>query len=135
MTRELRTIGAMLRLWCAKWHAAAAHDADGLCRPCTELYDYARQRLANCPFGPQKPTCVNCRIHCYGKRQREAVREVMRFAGPRMLLRHPWLTLAHLIDGRRPAPAPPAERRAAAALARRAAAEAAEVPLPDEARR
>lgn len=123
MTRELRTIAAMLRLWCREQHGAAAPDGDGLCAPCAELFDYARQRLANCPFGTEKPTCVNCRIHCYGKRQREAVREVMRYAGPRMPLRHPWLSIAHMIDGRRPAPPPPAEQRAAAVLAQRAAAE------------
>lgn len=32
------------------------------------------------------------------------MREVMRFAGPRMLARHPWLAIMHLIDDRRPAP-------------------------------
>jgi hypothetical protein len=29
---------------------------------------------------------------------------MMRFAGPRMLLRHPFLALAHLVDGLRKAP-------------------------------
>jgi hypothetical protein len=32
------------------------------------------------------------------------MREVMRFAGPRMLARHPWLAIMHLIDDRRPPP-------------------------------
>jgi hypothetical protein len=35
------------------------------------------------------------------------VRDVMRYAGPRMLTRHPWLAIAHLIDGQRPAPPRP----------------------------
>jgi hypothetical protein len=30
---------------------------------------------------------------------RERVREVMRYAGPRMLLHHPWLAICHLVDG------------------------------------
>jgi hypothetical protein len=30
---------------------------------------------------------------------REQVRRVMRFAGPRMLFRHPYLAFMHLIDG------------------------------------
>jgi len=38
---------------------------------------------------------------------REHVRIVMRYAGPRMLWRHPILAVRHLIDGRRPAPALP----------------------------
>ena len=33
---------------------------------------------------------------------RERVRQVMRYAGPRMLLRHPILALLHLRDERRP---------------------------------
>jgi hypothetical protein len=35
---------------------------------------------------------------------RARVKAVMRYAGPRMLLRHPVLGIAHVIDGRRPAP-------------------------------
>ena len=41
----------------------------------------------------------------------ERVREVMRFAGPRMLARHPYLALMHLVvDERRPAPELPRRR-------------------------
>jgi hypothetical protein len=36
---------------------------------------------------------------------RERIREVMRYAGPRMPLRHPILSIFHFIDGKRPAPA------------------------------
>ena len=118
LTRELRTIAVMLRIWCRDLHGDAARDAEGLCEACAELLEYARKRLAGCPFGPEKPTCVNCQIHCYGRRQREAVREVMRYAGPRMLLRHPWLALAHVIDGRRPAPPKPRGRPGAQGAAR-----------------
>jgi hypothetical protein len=35
---------------------------------------------------------------------KERVRDVMRYAGPRMLLRHPYLALMHLVDGKLPAP-------------------------------
>jgi hypothetical protein len=42
---------------------------------------------------------------------RERVTAVMRYAGPRMLLRHPWLALRHLLDGLRPAPPHPRESR------------------------
>jgi hypothetical protein len=118
LTRELRTIAVMLRIWCRDLHGDAARDAEDLCEACAELLDYARKRLAGCPFGPEKPTCVNCQIHCYGPRQREAVREVMRYAGPRMLLRHPWLALAHVIDGRRPAPPKPRGRPSAESTSR-----------------
>jgi hypothetical protein len=35
---------------------------------------------------------------------REKIRAVMRYAGPRMLFRHPIMTLWHYIDGRRKEP-------------------------------
>ena len=108
LTRELNTIAAVMRIYCAEHHGGAAHV--GACMDCASLQDYARKRLAGCPYGPEKPTCVNCQIHCYGPRQREAMRVVMRFAGPRMLWRHPVLAIAHLVDGRRPAPPKPVSK-------------------------
>ena len=107
IAREIDTIAAMLRIYCADHHPNDAHGRLGLCADCDGLLEYARKRLALCPYGADKPTCVNCQIHCYGRRPREAVREVMRYAGPRMLMRHPLLAIAHLVDGRRAAPPRP----------------------------
>ena len=111
LARELETIRAMLRIACRDRHGTA----EGLCTDCAALAEYAAKRLALCPYGPGKPTCVNCKIHCYGPRQREQVREMMRYAGPRMMLRHPFLALMHVVDGRRPAPPKPNEALANAA--------------------
>lgn len=108
LARELRTLDAMLRLHCGAHHDAAPRSAElDLCTDCATLLGYARKRLAACPFGPDKPTCANCQVHCYGPAQREAVRGIMRYAGPRMLVRHPVLALHHIVDGRRPAPPKP----------------------------
>jgi hypothetical protein len=107
LSRELNTIGAMLRIYCKDHHRDVARDAKGLCDECAALFDYARKRLAGCPYGPDKPTCANCQIHCYGPAQREQTRVMMRYAGPRMMWRHPYLALAHVLDGRRPAPPKP----------------------------
>ena len=105
LARELETIRAMLRIACHDRHGTA----EGLCADCEALADYAAKRLALCPYGPDKPTCVNCKIHCYGPRQREQVRDMMRDSGPRMMLRHPYLAIMHVVDGRRPAPPKPNE--------------------------
>jgi hypothetical protein len=40
-------------------------------------------------------------VHCYRAQQRERIRRVMRYSGPRMLLAHPLLALLHLLDARR----------------------------------
>jgi Nitrous oxide-stimulated promoter len=97
IAREKKTMAAMVRLYCRR-----KHGTDGtLCEECVELLDYATCRLDQCPYGPQKPTCAKCPIHCYKPQMRERVKEVMRFSGPRMLLRHPILAIGHLLDGRR----------------------------------
>ena len=43
-----------------------------------------------------KPTCRLCPIHCYKREMKERMRQVMRYAGPRMLLYHPLIALRHL---------------------------------------
>jgi Nitrous oxide-stimulated promoter len=107
LSRELKTIGVMLRIYCRDHHGAAARNDARLCDDCAALLGYARKRLAGCPYGPDKPTCANCQIHCYGPTQREAARVMMRYAGPRMIWRHPWLAIAHVLDGKRAAPPKP----------------------------
>jgi hypothetical protein len=97
LARELATLRAMSHVYCGDHHRAR----DGLCAECDELLQYAIRRLDRCVFGDDKPTCANCSVHCYSAAMRERVRLMMRYAGPRMLLRHPVLAAAHLIDGRR----------------------------------
>lgn len=103
LQREWRTIRAMVRIYCRRHHGGRGE----LCAECAELFDYARQRLERCPFGEDKPTCARCPIHCYKPSQRKRARAVMRFAGPRMLWRHPILAIRHLLDGRRRPPPRP----------------------------
>lgn len=98
LRREWQTMQKMVGIYCAAHHGSEAH-----CRECREFLDYARVRLEKCPYGPGKPTCANCPVHCYKPAHRERARTIMRYAGPRMLLRHPVLTIAHLLDGRRKA--------------------------------
>jgi Nitrous oxide-stimulated promoter len=110
LTREEKTIAAMIALYCRDHHAGdptapgppviGSGDA-GLCPDCAELLAYARLRLEKCRYGAKKPTCANCETHCYKPAMRERVREVMRYSGPRMLRRHPVLAVAHLADGRK----------------------------------
>jgi hypothetical protein len=104
LARELATIRAMAGIYCRDQHAAHAAARGSLCAECQDLMDYATRRLDRCVFGDDKPTCANCKVHCYSASMRERVRVVMRYAGPRMLWRHPLLALAHVVDGRREAP-------------------------------
>ena len=98
LEREKRTLSKMVALYCRKNHPP---ENAGLCNDCLALEAYALERITRCPFGHTKPTCANCTVHCYRPEQREAIRQVMRFAGPRMLLHHPWLAVQHLLDSLR----------------------------------
>ncbi len=97
--REQRTITAMLGIYCRDHHGGAP-----LCEDCSRLLDYAHRRLDVCPFGEAKPACNHCQVHCYSATMRERVKQVMRYAGPRMLTRHPVLALGHILDKLRKVP-------------------------------
>ncbi|MDD5370538.1 MAG: nitrous oxide-stimulated promoter family protein [Anaerolineaceae bacterium] len=100
LVREARTIQALVRIYCRDVHSRP----EGVCPDCQALIDYAQARLERCPFHVEKPTCTNCTVHCYQPAMRERVRIVMRYAGPRMLFRHPFLSLQHLWDAQRRPP-------------------------------
>jgi hypothetical protein len=101
LRREQQTIAAMFRIFCQQQHG----QAQGLCAGCQADLDYCRQRIDKCPYGESKPTCKNCVTHCYSASMQERVRTVMRYAGPKMLTRHPIATLLHLFWDARVKPA------------------------------
>ena len=96
IARERATMAKMVGIYCS-----AHHGVDTLCEECARFLDYAEVRLDKCPYGEDKPTCANCPIHCYKPELRERAKQIMRFSGPRMLLRHPILAIAHKLDGLR----------------------------------
>lgn len=91
--REKRVVGEMIRIYCR-----GNHHCKDLCPGCAELLRYASERSDLCPFLENKTFCSNCKIHCYRKERREQIRRVMRYAGPRMLWRHPILAIRHVIE-------------------------------------
>jgi hypothetical protein len=97
LQREWRTMQAMVGIYC-DGHAHAREAGADLCADCRGFLAYAARRLEKCPYGRSKPTCAKCPVHCYKPQPRQLAREIMKYAGPRMTLRHPWLSLAHLAD-------------------------------------
>lgn len=96
MSREYKTMEAMISIYCRRHHGKAEKR---LCSECEALVAYAHQRLGRCPFQENKTTCANCPVHCYNPYMREKVRGVMRYAGPRIAYLHPLLALLHFVDG------------------------------------
>lgn len=94
--KDTKTIEVMVRMYCAGLHKTKR----GFCRDCAGLLDYARMRLDKCPFGAKKPACAKCTVHCYSPSMRSKVTAVMKYAGPRMILKHPILSVLHSMRGR-----------------------------------
>lgn len=99
ISREKLTIKKMIDLYQAKCPQASAEPEHY-----EALFAYAQKRLDKCVFGEEKPACKQCPVHCYQPAKREEMKQIMRWAGPRMLWRHPILTVRHLIDDKRPVP-------------------------------
>lgn len=82
----------MVRIYCRKHH-----NQESLCAECNILLDYAHQRIDRCVFGREKPACKDCPVHCYAPRMKEKVKDVMRYAGPRMIYKHPVMAFMHMM--------------------------------------
>ena len=93
LDRERETLEAMLGIYCR-----GTHHSDGLCQECKELKEYAKKRLDTCRFGETKPVCGRCTVHCYKPDMQVKIRQVMKYAGPRIFFHHPGLAFEHVID-------------------------------------
>ena len=95
ISREKQTMGHMIRIYCkGKAHGQV------ICNDCSRLLAYSLLRLDKCPHGEKKGSCKSCKTHCYKEPQRTRIRQIMRYAGPRMMLRHPGITFRHIRDGK-----------------------------------
>ncbi|MFX0066637.1 MAG: nitrous oxide-stimulated promoter family protein [Candidatus Hermodarchaeota archaeon] len=97
MVRERKTVAAMIQIYCHGLH----NTKNELCTDCNDLLAYAEQRLESCPYQENKTTCANCSTHCYKPSMRKQIKTVMRYAGPRMMYKHPLLAVKHVLDGRK----------------------------------
>ncbi|WP_080797496.1 nitrous oxide-stimulated promoter family protein [Arabiibacter massiliensis] len=100
--REKRTISQMVALYCADNHDAAvrtevAHCGEAVCPDCARIDAYAVLRTERCRKMEVKTSCEECGNHCYAPAAREEIKQVMRYAGPRMLKKHPVAAVRHLM--------------------------------------
>lgn len=90
--REKKTVRKMIDLYCR--HSLGTSTTP---EEYKALADYACRRLDHCRYGEKKKACKHCPIHCYGTVQREQIRAIMRWVGPRMLFYSPLAALRHLL--------------------------------------
>ena len=95
ITREKKTIDKMVHVYCKAHHETKRNQ---LCDKCTAFLSYAYKRLDKCPFQEEKPTCGKCLVHCYQPQMKERAKIIMRYSGPRLILRSPGLALHHVFE-------------------------------------
>lgn len=91
--REKEVVGRMIELYCKKRLGMSVVSEEY-----KTLKAYAHKRLDMCKFGNEKPNCKKCPIHCYKPEMREKIREIMRWAGPRMMIYDPAAAIRHLLN-------------------------------------
>jgi len=69
---DAKTVAAMVRIYCRDKHGSRR---GALCGPCSNLLEYANERLEKCPFGEDKTTCRDCPIHCYRTAERTEMKK------------------------------------------------------------
>ena len=106
ISREKETIAKMIALYQKQCPQASVEEGHY-----QALNAYADKRLDKCVFGEEKPACKQCPVRCYQSAHLVELTLIMRWAGPRMLWRHPILTVRHLMDDRRPVPELPEKYR------------------------
>lgn len=93
--REKNTIRVMIQMYCNAHHNTSKGE---LCDQCNDILNYSYKRIEKCVFKNKKPACQTCPIHCFRIDYKQNIRKIMRYSGPRMLLRHPIKTILHYID-------------------------------------
>ncbi len=78
--REKKIVGLMVNKYCEE-----IHNNSSLCKDCNDLLEYTEKRLLSCPYIKNKPVCSKCDIHCYNKKQKDRIKEVMQTIGPKMI--------------------------------------------------
>ena len=92
--KDRRTLEAIGHIYCAAHHEGEK-DAAGLCPDCRNTIDATLQRATDCPFGHEH-NCQDCTVHCQRGEAQERIQEIMRYAAPRMMYKHPIMAAGYL---------------------------------------
>lgn len=94
--KDIRVLGKFVEVYCSGKHRAAEQapvalpagiGERSLCPECASFLEYAVTKRLKCPLEADKPICKHCRIHCYDRQHREKVREIMSYAGRKLVMK------------------------------------------------
>lgn len=90
----------MIKMYCqGNKHVTNKLNESMLCDTCDDLLKYSEFRTSKCPYISKTLYCVNCPTPCYKQEYREKMQSVMKYSGPRFLLKHPIYFIDHyLVD-------------------------------------
>lgn len=81
LEKDEKILKTFITVYCKK-----EHGTQELCDDCSDVLEYALNRLRKCPLDP-KPMCKNCPVHCYKPNYREKMKTIMKKAGITLILR------------------------------------------------
>jgi superfamily II helicase len=99
LDRDKKTVMAMAQIFC-RGHNHICSPEDSLCPQCLSVVEYSNEKTQRCPYKHQG-TCNTCPTQCYTQEMRLAIREIMAYSGPRMILHHPIMAIRYLIKKRK----------------------------------
>lgn len=91
--REKKTVRMMIELYC---HHHLKQNS--MPKEYQRLTEFACRRLDHCKYGERKTACKDCPTHCYAPKEREQIRKIMRWVGPRMIFYSPKEAIRHILN-------------------------------------
>lgn len=95
LDKDRRTLEAIGSIYCRGHHPGVAKDTGGLCPACRGTIEQTLDRAAACPYG-HGHNCEDCETHCQRGEAQQRIKAIMAYAAPRMVFRHPLMTLEYL---------------------------------------
>lgn len=92
---DIKTLTRMHHIYC-RCHHNPGKTGD-LCDECQSVLDYSLRRTESCKWKESGRLCSNCEVHCFEDTMRLKIKEIMRFAGPRLIFTNPLLSIRYLL--------------------------------------
>lgn len=109
--KDRATLIAIGQIYCIGNHANVPKNDDGLCQGCASIIETTLYRTVHCPYNHSR-NCQDCATKCQtdliskinftdqsnnAAQAHDDIRKMMSYAAPRMIWRHPLMTLQYLI--------------------------------------
>lgn len=104
VSEDKKIISTMISIYCnGNSHKANEENKvkDDICPNCKRLQEYAYSKIDKCPKlkSGKKAICGTCKNNCYMQDDElsNMMKAVMKYSGPRMILKHPLMTIKHAL--------------------------------------